>query len=209
MRRIAAACAAIMIFASPAGAQSQADQPASSQVPAAPALPPNFVPPPPARLYDNYPRRSHHGATRHRTTQHHATQHRATEHRATQHRATRHHEDTERHGTAKHRRKAHDRGTTEHQRRSHEHQQPVHASKRTIRQCHGMSYREIMRHSTCRALIRQDLEAADRAHSQASKRHTKSAAHHRSSKDDRSKAHHRSPKDDRAKAHRRSSKHHR
>ena len=213
MRGVAAACAAIMIFASPADAQSQADQPVSSQVPAAPALPPNFVPPPPARLYDNYPRRSHHGATGHHATKHEhaADRHNATQHhkttqqrRATKHQVSRHEHDTKRNRSANARTKAH-HGTTERHRQAHEHQKTLHLSKRTIRQCQDMSYKQIMRHSNCRALMKQELESADRQHSRASR--------HRSSAKDHSSAHHRASthhaRSHRDTAHRRSAKRHR
>lgn len=174
MRRIVFACAAFMILASPLAAQQTPDEPVPAQTtpgqtaptsqppPATPQseLPPPFVPPPPARLYDNY-----------RSTTHHGTHHRSTTHRATvRHSTTRHHRAESRHTAARHR-------------VTREHPRSVRASKRTIRQCHGMSYKQIMRHSTCRALMRQDLEAKDHRHSHASRQkrssHRKSRAHHR------------------------------
>jgi histone H1/5 len=43
-------------------------------------------------------------------------------------------------------------------------------SARTIRQCHGMSYSQIMGHRNCRALMKQELAAADAKHSAAKKK---------------------------------------
>jgi hypothetical protein len=52
----------------------------------------------------------------------------------------------------------------------------VHLSKKTIRQCHAMSYSQILGHKNCRALMKQELSAADQKH-QASKRKAKAAKH--------------------------------
>jgi hypothetical protein len=43
-------------------------------------------------------------------------------------------------------------------------------SARTIRQCHGMSYSQIMGHRNCRALMKQELAAADAKHSAAKRK---------------------------------------
>ena len=180
MRRIVFACAAFMILASPLAAQQTPDEPVPAQTtpgqtaptsqppPATPQseLPPPFVPPPPARLYDNY-----------RSTTHHRPHPRAaTRHATVRHSTTRHHRAESRHAAARHH-------------ATRERQRPVHASKRTIRQCHGMSYKQIMRHSTCRALMRQDLEANEHRHTHAS--HQKRSSHRHSSTHRKSRAHRR------------------
>jgi hypothetical protein len=48
----------------------------------------------------------------------------------------------------------------------------MHVSRRMMRRCHAMSYREIMRSSTCRALIKQDLAASERSHRHSKHRHS-------------------------------------
>jgi hypothetical protein len=56
---------------------------------------------------------------------------------------------------------------------------PMHFSSKTIRSCHAMTYRQIMRNSSCRAMIKQELAAPDvkpRAKHQASA-HRKAASH--------------------------------
>jgi len=40
----------------------------------------------------------------------------------------------------------------------------MHFSRKTIRSCHGMSYRQIMRHPSCRALMKQELAAPAHRH---------------------------------------------
>lgn len=50
----------------------------------------------------------------------------------------------------------------------------VHLSPRTIRQCHGMGYKQIMAHRDCRALMQQEISAADQSH-HAAKRHKTAA----------------------------------
>jgi hypothetical protein len=42
-------------------------------------------------------------------------------------------------------------------------------SAKTIRQCHGMSYSQLMWHRNCRALMKQELAVADAKHSAAKK----------------------------------------
>lgn len=65
------------------------------------------------------------------------------------------HGESHRSGRTHHHGKAHRRG------RTHRHVTHEHFSKRTIRQCHSMNYRQIMRHRDCRVLIKQELEAAE------------------------------------------------
>lgn len=153
MQRIAFACAAFMILASPLRAQqAPPDQslptlPEQSLPPAPPPsqsgseLPPPFIPPPPARVYADHHSRAHHRMT------------------------ARHRARTHRHVTARHR-------------ATHGRHRSIYVSKRTSRQCHRMSYVQIVRHSSCRALMNRDLKAAEHRHSYAS-RHRRSAHHHR------------------------------
>ena len=63
-------------------------------------------------------------------------------------------------------------GKRSHHKASAEREQPVTASKKTIRRCHNLTYKQIMQQSTCRALMKQDLEASDRKHSKASHHRT-------------------------------------
>jgi len=70
-----------------------------------------------------------------------------------------------------------------HHRRTHAHHRAAHKarlthfSRRTIRSCHAMNFRQIMRHSSCRLLMRQELATtAAHRHHQAT-RHHKMAAH--------------------------------
>jgi type IV secretory pathway VirB10-like protein len=161
MQRIAFACAALMILASPAGAQqAPPDQsfptaPEQAVPPAPPPprqseLPAPFVPPPPARVYDYHPSRAHHRIRTHS---------RALTHR---HRSRRQRSTQKRHGS-------------------------IHISKHASRQCHRMSYVQIVRHSTCRALMSRDLRAAEHRHSQVSRHHRshrhRMAQHHRARRD--------------------------
>lgn len=62
------------------------------------------------------------------------------------------------------------------------HEPALHLSSKAIRRCHSATYRQLMKDSQCRALMRQELEASDK-HSTA-KRHSsesrkKSAAPHK------------------------------
>ena len=157
LQRVAFACAAFMLLASPAAAQqtvpgqsapaqTSSDQTAPVQAPQTDSqLPPPFVPPPPARFYGDRPSRTHH----------HAATHRKAARRAT----GRYHAAAPRHKT----------------RKSHA---TAHASKRVIRQCHKMTYNEIIRHSSCRALMKRELETPERAHRHAPKHHRASTRHH-------------------------------
>lgn len=65
-----------------------------------------------------------------------------------------------------------------HHRRSATHAAKVHLSHRTIRQCHAMNYRQIMRHHYCRALMKREIAAADHRH-RATKRHKATAHRHK------------------------------
>jgi hypothetical protein len=55
-------------------------------------------------------------------------------------------------------------------------------SKKAVRRCHGMSYRQLLRHKDCAALLQRELRAAAHAkhrsgHHKATKRH-KTTHHH-------------------------------
>ena len=150
MQRILFGCAAFLSLASPLYAQqappnqSVPEQPVPPESPPASSQPladlPPFIPPPRARLYDNYRPASHHRA-----------------HRRTMHPSRRAH-----HISA---------------RRHHSTHPAVHLSRRTIRQCHAMTYRQIMRHGTCRELMKRELRAPARGHHHAS--HRRGSAHDR------------------------------
>lgn len=165
MLRIAFGCAAFMLLASTLGAQqSPPDQPLPAQTvpdqtarpsqptPASPQTESELPPPPP--FVPPPPARFY--DTGHRMAHHHATRHR--------------HATRVRHAAGPRHGKAHHHVTQRHH--------AVHASKRTIRECHKMSYKQIMRHSICRALMRQDLEVAEHRHHRSS--HHQRATHRRS-----------------------------
>jgi hypothetical protein len=61
-----------------------------------------------------------------------------------------------------------------HHQAAHKARPAAHFSRKTIRLCHGMNYRQIMRHSDCRTLMSQEL--ATTAHHHATHHH-KPAAH--------------------------------
>jgi hypothetical protein len=158
---VACAAVALAIFAVPVGAQTvPPDQSPYPETSVPPAPPPDRARQPAPELPPFIPPPRARIYDHHRTT----ARHRATPH----HRATANHRATAR------------RHTTAHQ-VTRELHPAVHLSKRTMRQCHKMTYRQIMQHSSCRALIRQDLAAAERHHSTAH-HHAKTAhstKHHR------------------------------
>ena len=168
MQRIVLACAvlSLALLASPTAAQ-QAD----SNAPAAPPAPePYQLPPPPPfppmpksdphhRWVDTGGNRS--SAKRHETVR---TRHKAS---------TAHRSKT----------RAHRSKTTAHHAKAKAHRTParpaaVHLSRKTIRQCHAMSYKQIMGHKNCRALMQQELAAADRHRATAHKHKAKTARKH-------------------------------
>ena len=162
MQRIAVLAGAILtlgLLASPLRAQ-QSDQStpaAATPLPEAQQLPPPppFPPMPSTRhrwvdVGDRHSSRAHHAAATHHTAA--SSHHKPT--RAKTH-AAKH--------SAKHKAKA---------------AAPQHFSKRTVRQCHGMSYREIMHHSSCRALMSQELAASSEHHRTKHHAARKTAKHH-------------------------------
>lgn len=83
-------------------------------------------------------------------------------------------------------REAEDRHSRHHRgrpdvRRSHKELAKERPSARTIRRCHGMSYKQIMRSSSCRALMKQDLSGLEHRDRHASRRHKAASRHEKSS----------------------------
>jgi type IV secretory pathway VirB10-like protein len=177
---LAGAALAFGIFASPLAAQpmpperpSATVQPTGPNEPASPTMQstpeapeaqslPETPPPPP---FPPMPRArpSHRWTTsEHRTTH---PQHRSTHARhatsGNHHRSTRTHREAAR----------------AHHGKRHESRAAAKLSKRTIRFCHGLSYRQIMRHSSCRELMSQELRASTHRSRRAAHKH--SGAHHR------------------------------
>jgi hypothetical protein len=91
-----------------------------------------------------------------------------------------HHSSRTRH----HARPRHHHATRVQHRRTQAHHRPAHKARlahfshRTVRSCHGMNYRQIMRHPSCRLLMKQELGATAHRHHRA--RHHHRAATHRS-----------------------------
>jgi hypothetical protein len=110
-------------------------------------------------------------------------------HATTRRHATKHHESTKERRTAK---RTHAR---------HEQREATHLSKRTIRQCHAMSYKQIMRNSNCRSLMKQELASSEHRPSHASRHHKsshksasshrKASTHEKASKRQHGRTHHR------------------
>lgn len=161
MRRIGLACAALVMLASPLRAQQvPPEQPVPAQ-----AAPDQTVPPPPASQPGSElpppfipppPARAY------------------DDYRPRSH----HHARVHRHARSHHHARAHRRGIA-HARVVHRHHRARHISMRASRRCHRMSYRQIIRHSICSALIKRDLQAAEHRHVRVS-RHHRFSHHHRS-----------------------------
>lgn len=175
MRTIGIACVALAlaILPSPLIAQQappEQQPPPTQQGPVEQQLPPPSesesepapppLPPMPHSRHRRVDMSEHHSARSHR----HATTHK------------KHHASHPRHHAAR-----------SHHKAAHKHHRKVHASKSTIRSCHRMNYKQIMRHSICRKLMMQDLEAAERRHHR--KAHHHHASHHRTTKHHSSKHH--------------------
>jgi hypothetical protein len=140
--------------------QSVQAQPSTTDQPAYQAPPPPaYEPPAPAPL----PRLPRHRYTKvpaphHSAASHHASHH-ATAHRSS-HRTSRH-ERAERHEAP------------------HKITKPIaHAAAKTMSRCADMTYKQMLRHSTCRALVRAYDESTS-APAHRSKHHSKKAAHQR------------------------------
>jgi len=158
MQRLVLACAAFMALATPLKAQ-QAPDPTTPEQTLPPPQPPVSSQPAPDALppFIPPPRARLYDSYR-PAAHHHARQH----HRRAVHRhVSRHRRVAIRHRAAQHHR-------------------VVHASRLTIRRCHSMTYKQIMRHGSCRALMRQELSAPKhvRHHARHHVRHHRSR-HHR------------------------------
>jgi len=156
---LARAAFALAVLGSPLGAQdlpggpvAQTEQPAPDMAPPAPPPQAEQLPPPPPFPPMPSARPSHRWVD-----------------------VGGHHASGARHSS----RKAHARAKPSKHRRAHaKHRsahkaKPMHFSRKTIRSCHGMSYRQIMRHPSCRALMKQELAAPTHRHRAA--RHKASA----------------------------------
>ena len=144
---LACAAFALGLLGSPLAAQGMAQAtPQADQLPPPPPFPPMPSSKPSHRTVTLG---GHHSSRSHvmKTTAHKRlpARHVATSKSRTSHKASKS-------AQAGHRHKAASRRT------AHK-EQPLHFSKKTIRQCHGMTYKQIMRHSSCRALIKQELAA--------------------------------------------------
>ncbi len=171
MQRIVLVCAAVSlgIFASPVAAQ-QADNGSPPAAPASPAPDAYQLPPPPP--FPPMPKTDPHhrwvdtGSHRSATKHHSAAR--------THHQASTAHHSKARASHSKAR--AHQAKTRVHHPTTHA--PKVHLSRKTIRQCHAMSYKQIMKHSNCRALMRQELAAADHQRASAHRQKAKTTRHH-------------------------------
>jgi hypothetical protein len=156
-RVVALACAAFALgmFAYPLAAQQT---PAQQSIPEAPQPAPEAEPLPPPPPFPPMPsaRPSHRWVD---VGDHHA-------------RRARHHAAPTRH----HAKRTQQRRTHAHHRPTHK-VRAMHFSRRTIRSCHGMNYRQIMRHSSCRALMSQELATAAQRHLHHATHHHGRAAH--------------------------------
>ena len=136
-----------------AAPEQPAPPPPASELP--PPVPPTSSEPlPPFPHYPARAPREHNPNYRHGG---HVSRHASPHHRAT----TRHHAKARRHGKS-------------HHAKSH-HAARQYFSKRTVRQCHGMTYKQIMRHKYCRTMMEQDLAATKRHRHQA---HHRATSHH-------------------------------
>lgn len=135
--------------------------PQASDAPPPPAtgvapLPPPFPPMPSSRPSHRWVDM---GGNHARRTEHHAK-------KVSHHKARASHRGSHASASASHRR-SHASASASH-RRSHA-KKAAPPSPRVMRRCHKMSYKQIMRSDSCRALMRQDLAAS--AHSERSHRH--------------------------------------
>ena len=174
MHRFALGCAifAFGILGSPAAAQqAPADQvtTAAAQVPPQPQAPPLPEPPPFPPLHKAKPshRTVNLGNDYPAWSTHHSSK--AKRHTASAHKSS----SSSRHKTTSARKPA--KSSRRHASKA---QPAVHLSRKTIRQCHGMSYSQIMKHSACRTLMKQDLAAAEKKHAPRHKaKHTTTKRH--------------------------------
>lgn len=166
--RLASIALILGVVAVPGSAQQSPDQAQPSTY--VPPAPPPFPPMPNSRPSHRWVDSSGHHSSR---PQHHATK--AKHHTAKPSK----HSTKSRHETTKSRR--HKAGSRHHGEKAHA--TKVHLSPRTIRKCHGMDYRQIMKHKYCRALMKQEISSEDSKHARVSGRHGhKAKSHHRAKK---------------------------
>ena len=101
--------------------------------------------------------------------------------RSSHHRASTHHRKSTHHRATRVHPAAHKRHSTR------AHHSNARFSTRTVRNCHRMTYKRIMRDNLCRAMMTQDLKKRRTRHHASKHRH---AAHHRASAHHRRKPHH-------------------
>jgi hypothetical protein len=164
---------ASMVVATPLAAQqAMADgQPTPQQQPT-----PDLAPPVPQTSTELPPPFPHYPA---RKPREHDPNYRAGKHRVS------HAQSSHRSKPAPHQAKASHRGAATHAKANHRaatHHPATHQyfSKRTIRQCHGMTYKQIMAHRNCRTMMQQELAAKPSHHAKSHKAARKTThRHHR------------------------------
>jgi len=155
MQRLMLACTVLLSVASPLRSQQS---PPNQSIPEQAVPPPEF-PPPSSQPASDLPPFIPPPRARLYDNDRPASHYRA---KASHHRAV-HHHPRARHSAA---------------RRRHATHRAVHLTRRTIRLCHAMTYRQIMRHGTCRELMRRELRARGNRHHHAS-HHRSFSRHHR------------------------------
>jgi hypothetical protein len=158
---------AMAVMASPLVAQQATPDEQAAPMQAPPPPPASELPPPTpgtsTELPPPFPHYSARAPREHDPNYHRPTH--ARQHRELHRRGKTHHSGQTRHHRA-----------LRHPGKAHHHATHEHFSKRTIRQCHGMTYKQIMRHRNCRTMMKQDLEARQHRHRPA---HHHSSAHRR------------------------------
>jgi len=173
---LACAVFGLALLEAPLAAQDAAlASPAAAQLPP----PPPFPPMPSSR-------------PSHRTVNlggHHASRSHAVKSSARKARTATHHASLTKHRAETSKRVRSSKGGHSSKRavhRSANRDKPLHFSKTTIRQCHAMTYRQIMGHSSCRALMKQELAAAPAKHRTS---HKASAKHKAATRSKASRSH--------------------
>jgi hypothetical protein len=174
---LARAAFALGLLGSPLAAQEMAPPPsAAGQLPP----PPPFPPMPSSKPSHRTVNLGGHPSSRSHATKSTAHNSRPAKHQV---RSTKHRVETSKRAQAS--KRAHSSKRAVH---SSAHQdKPLHFSKKTIRQCHGMTYSQIMRHSSCQALMKQELAAAPAAKHRTS--HKASAKHKAATRSKTSRSH--------------------
>jgi hypothetical protein len=163
---LACATLAFCLLASPLAAQEAAQQPApqAEQLPPPPPFPPMPSSKPSHRWVDmgGHTSRARPKAS---SPRHHASpvkrdrKARSSNKTQASHKAAKSHKATASH-------------------RSVRKDKPVHFSAKTVRSCHAMTYRQIIRNSSCRAMIKQELAAPAPTHRTNHKASAHRATHH-------------------------------